>query len=340
MSKGLKSEVFVDWFAATQFHPKGGLPLFTSGLSLQADSGGHFFAERGKSAPVAGSYETAVRIFCDGARVVLSGNVGRFNRPDNVFGFGFWEVFHRANRILQSVGLPPFSFNDDCGASNTGRFSDGRNMPRGGCTISRLDLTTNYRAGSLAQARAVMRSLSSRSIKRARKGMSGDESVWFSNSRSMVKAYRKGHEMRVHGGDAMICDWADEEGLVRFEVELKARELSDLGLSHPLDITDDKLAAVFNERTAPFRQIDSSDEPDVLANIPQRSRAYAAAWLGGQDCRLLCSQATLYRHAKVLREYGLDILEVRNIQQFPTKVRVIDLEPLAVPDWYLKREVA
>lgn len=46
------------------------------------------------------------------------------------------------------------------------------------------------------------------------------------------------------------------------------------------------------------------------------------------------SRATLFRHAKVLREYGLDIMEVRNIVKFPTKVNVIELKPVSPPDWY------
>lgn len=156
----------------------------------------------------------------------------------------------------------------------------------------------------------------------------------------MLKAYRKGAEMRKHGGDADLIDYADSQGIVRVEVELKKRELSELGLSHLGSISDEKLRQIFDDHVEPFRRVDSSEEPDILASIPSRSRAYAAAWLAGQDCRLLCSQATLYRHAKVLRDYGLDILETRNIERFPVKVRVIDLQPLSVPDWYLERLVA
>lgn len=153
----------------------------------------------------------------------------------------------------------------------------------------------------------------------------------------MLKAYRKGAEMKKRGGDPELIQYAEDKGIVRVEVELKKRELSELGLSHLGAISDDKLRAIFNEYVEPFRRVDSSEEPDILSSIPARSRAYAAAWLAGQDVRILCSQATLYRHARVLREYGLDILEARNIERFPVKVRVIDLEPLRAPDWYLER---
>lgn len=156
----------------------------------------------------------------------------------------------------------------------------------------------------------------------------------------MLKAYRKGAEMASHGGDKELIEYANDVGLVRIELELKKRELSEEGLIDIGNVTQERLEELFVRHTEPFRRVDSSDEPDILAAIPSRSRAYAAAWLAGQDVRMLCSQATLYRHARVLREYGLDILEQRNIERFPVKVRVIDLVPLSVPDWYLKRAAA
>lgn len=167
-----------------------------------------------------------------------------------------------------------------------------------------------------------------------KRGFSGDESVWFSNTRHMLKAYRKGAEMQKHGGDEAATEWAEENGIVRVEVELKKRLLNDLGLSHCEDITQEGLEALFAEQTEIFRRVDMSDEPDILASIPSRSRAIAAAWLAGQDVHSFMSRATLFRHAKVLRGFGIDIMELRNIERFPVRVRVVDLEPVVVPDWY------
>ena len=115
---------------------------------------------------------------------------------------------------------------------------------------------------------------------------------------------------------------------------MKRRLLNDLGLTDFNSITDEKLAEVYRDETAFLYKFDSSDDPDILAAIPARSRAYAAAWLAGQDVRSLCSTATLYRHGRVLAEYGLDIFSPRNIKNFPTRVRVIDLKPIAAPEWY------
>lgn len=332
--------VFIDWFSASQFHPQGGLPLYVSGVSAIFDVDGNCTFERACATGLSGSFESSVRVLCDGYRVSLSGNVGRFNRQDNLFNFGFVETVRRANAILASLDLPPFSTGEGKASYVAGGDGNRRDMCIRGAVVSRLDITCNYSAGSDAQARAVIRWLAGRSIARKKRGYSGDESVWWANTWTMLKAYRKGAEMRAHRGDQELIQWADDCGLVRVELELKKRQLSEIGLSHLGDITDEKLQAVFEEHTEPFRRIDSSDEPDILVSIPSRSRAYASAWLGGQDVRLLCSQATLYRHAKVLRGYGLDILEPRNIERFPVKVRVIDLVPLEVPDWYLKKVAA
>lgn len=169
-----------------------------------------------------------------------------------------------------------------------------------------------------------------------KRGYAGDESVWWSNSRHMLKAYRKGPEMKKHGlpADHNLVRYCEEHGIVRVEVELKRRLLGELGLDEIGNVSDAKLAELFREQTEPFRRFDMSDEPDILASVPVRSRAYAAAWLAGQDVREMVSRATLFRHAKILREHGLDILEPRNIERFPVRVRMIDLQPVAIPDWY------
>ena len=146
--------------------------------------------------------------------------------------------------------------------------------------------------------------------------------------------------MAKHGGDKDLVEYCNDNGVVRVELELKRRELEEMGLRDFGDIDQEKLEAAFHERMEPFRRVDCSHDPDLIAALPMRSRALAAAWLAGQDLRLCCSERTLYRHAKVLREYGIDILEVRNVERFPVKVQVIDLVPLSVPEWYLKREAA
>lgn len=175
-----------------------------------------------------------------------------------------------------------------------------------------------------------------------KRGMASDESVWFVNTRRMLKAYIKHLEMAKHGTplEDFALQWCKEQGILRVEVEMKKRELSALGLNDFGAITQEKLEALFEAETSVFRSVDRSDDVDIIDAIPARSRVYASAWLAGQDLRQSCSRATLFRHAKVLREFGLDILEPRNVQQFPVKVRIVDLTPVEAPAWYWQQEAA
>lgn len=328
---------FIDWLTASQFHPGGSLPLVTGGVIVHYDPSGFPLHERNCASRHGGSYGTGVRVSCDGYRVGVSGNVGRLSRPDNVFNHHWSGTLARANRVLADNGLPAFDAGDGVHLERAASAAVGDGEPiRAGCRLSRLDLTANYAAGSDSQARAVIRWLTGRSVSRMRKGYSGDSSVWFSNTRHMLKAYLKGPELVAHGMDAKnpLVAWCMDKGIVRVEVELKKRLLSELKLNEIENVSDEVLAELFREQTAIFRGVDRSDEPDIIDALPVRSRAYASAWLAGQDVRNLCSRRTLFRHAKALREFGIDILEPRSVERFPVRVRVIDLEPVEVPDWY------
>lgn len=331
------TSIFCDWFTAAQRHAEGGLPAVVDGVTARFDRDGNCTFERGIPARVAGSFESSVGILSDGQFVGVSGNVGRFGRSDNLFNLGWPATREKADRILSLANLPSLANGTSRPFEWDSRQENRRDWPGRGATVARLDLTCNFSAGSDAQARAVIRWLSGQSVKRAKRGYSGDESVWWSNTRIMLKAYRKGAEMKAHGADDDVVQWATDQGIVRVELELKRRELQERDLRDIGNITQEKLESIFMEHMEPFLRVDSSDEPDILCSIPLRSRAYASAWMAGQDVRLLCSQATLYRHAKVLRDYGLDILETRNLERFPVKVRIVDLVPVAVPDWYLER---
>lgn len=322
----MANEVFIDWLTITQHHPEGGLPLLFNGLQVWYDREGNARHERTSPSRLVGSFDSALQLRCDGAFVSLSGNVGRFGREDNLFNHGWSGTLAAANRVVVSLGLPPFS------SGCTG--SDG--TVTSGAKISRLDITSNFSTGNEGQARALIRWLGGRSIARMRKGQAADESVWWANTRHMVKAYIKHIELARHGKseDEFVYQWCQSRGVVRVEIELKRRLLQELGLDRIDSITDQKIISIFHEQTELFRAVDRSDEPDILEGIPIRSRVFASAWLAGQDVRTLVSRATLFRHAKVLRDYGIDIFQPRNVSNFPVKVRIIDMQPLSMPDWY------
>lgn len=325
----MANEIFVDWLTISQLHQTDEPhPIILGGVFVDYDALGNARYERVRPASFPGSYETSLRIKSDGKHISLSGNVGRFSRKDNLFNLDWKQTVSKANRICLARGLPAFT-------PGKPQPSIGASEPIG-ARISRLDITANFATGSESQARAFIRWLANRSVSRMKKGRAGDESVWWVNTRHMLKAYIKHIEMQKHGcsENDRVYQWCKQQGIVRVEVELKRRLLSDEGLKNLENITQEKLEAIFHQETEIFRQVDRSEEPDILDAIPSKSRIYAAAWFNGDDLRSLTSQATLYRHAKILREYGIDIMEPRNVEKFPVKVNVIDLKPVSMPDWY------
>ncbi len=326
MSNEKQPSIFIDWLTISQIHAGESLPIIAGGAVVFYDGFGIPRFEKASPSRIGGSYDTSLQIKCDSSHVSLSGNIGRFSRPDNLFNLGWGQTLQKANRIILAKELPVFT---------TSGFSPDL-KERKGAKVSRLDITANFATGSEFQARALIRWLSEKSVSRMKKGRAGDESVWWSNTRHMLKAYIKHIEMEKHGmsKDDPVYQYCRDNGVVRVEVELKRRLLQAEGLDRIENITQGKLEDIYEQETEIFRRVDRSDDPDILDSLPARYRMTAAAWLAGEDVRSFMTNGTLYRHARVLRDYGIDIMEPRNLVKFPVKINVINLQPLSPPDWY------
>lgn len=90
------SPVFVDWITVQQLHPDGNIPVVNDGRVLAIDEDGLIEWQVDRAFECEGSHDSRVKIQSDGWTVRLSGNVGRFHRRDNIFGFALDEV----NRLL------------------------------------------------------------------------------------------------------------------------------------------------------------------------------------------------------------------------------------------------
>lgn len=77
-----------------------------------------------------------VEVRCDGHQVEFSGNISRYGRQDNLFGFTFADSIERINELLKSLGLPPFT------AGKLYKFADS-GWTWTGARVSRIDITCN-----------------------------------------------------------------------------------------------------------------------------------------------------------------------------------------------------
>lgn len=327
---------FCDWLSIYQDHHNliQTLPLFNDGAVCVIDKDGCVKHTTLKKMRIEGSHESSLFIRCDGHRVSFDGNVSKFARRDNVFGYPFGDALARVNSILSSFELPPFTQGDR-------HISNFKGNPRSiwtGAKVTRVDMTQNFATGSKDEAVAFMRYLQSQQASRMKVGTYGDSDTvdWGRGSRRVYsKAYLKGNELRKHGqGDFYVmrlADWCDSVGLVRFETTYKATQLHAMGCHYLGGFDMRQLELDFEERKELLTR--QSATLDDLTALPRNVLGTLRMWQSGDSMEGL-SRPTFYRHRKVLLPYGVDIAVKSNVVKFQPRTRVITLGPVAPPDFY------
>lgn len=317
--------------------------------------------ERFRPAWIHGSHNTKIQIASDGGLVQIKGNPGRFGRGDNVFNLDWDTTFARSGELLQSQGLPALTTGEPCANPRLYRHLDGgfRSYPEfagyavfpddgspgyEGARVWSLHVTRNYITGSEADALAVINWLGSQSVSRVKKKLIGNSTVtWGHLNYCQTEAYLKADEMMAHcRGDiereAMrlnpVYQWCRENGVVRVEVKAAKDYLREAGLTWAGDWDMSKVINLFESRTEVLSRVKADIDEFDPALLPSKVANTAAAWLRGEDVKRYMSESTFRRHAKVLREFGIDIAEVRNVKTMPVKIKTIEMQAAAAPDWY------
>jgi hypothetical protein len=170
--KPTKSEYpfFIDWITIEQTHwnLSEPLPIISDGLVESWDLNGEKEWQVIKSKTLEGSHSSKIQVRCDGNTVRLSGNVGRFGRSNNLFGYSFDEIIQKTNQILDFYGLPHFT------AGESSFFQSSKTLQYSGAKVTRLDLTANYSTGSEQDACDFLRWLSSQQASRVKTGVYGE----------------------------------------------------------------------------------------------------------------------------------------------------------------------
>lgn len=385
------ADIFIDWIDLRQSHaythsmrqtgtPYVGHPEYHGGVRASGDAidvqtedgkifyilGSHADSKRGfKTLPGRreGSHSTSVLLHSDGRMCRISGNVGRLDRPDNIWNYGITETVQLCNIEAASKGLPIFT----AGQQQLRESISEDDMRKGvspwkwtGAYLNELHVTQNWYAGSDALAIETMRDMQGRRLARVSKSAFGCESVSFGmpNKKGQrlhrgVVAYRKGPEMLAHAkGDeakkrikqSPEYQLAMDTGLVRVECKFGALYLRGKNLRYLGDIDMAKLIALYNAETAPLLLARPDNTIRLISDMPGKLRMSALSWIDGRDCRSLLSLSTFKRHRKALLAYGLDISEPRKVDGRPNAEdalqRLLDalpqhsLRPLSAPEWY------
>lgn len=360
------SGAFCDWLSCYQNHGGGGLPVLNDGCVAQfeADAVKQFIdPETGELRTIfdtsaiewttdrhfnyEGSYGTKVRIKCDGHRVSFDGNIGRWGRPDNVFGFSVLACIDRANAILEIMGLPPFTHERDIPSSGDSYIANG-------CILTRVDLTKNYAAGSPRNAARLIHYFAGQdSGRRANAKQYGENGVtWGEGSKYWYgKMYVKAESL---GDDVSpeVKAWTQEQGIVRHEISLKSRYLAQNGLRKINDwkhnewvIWDEELNevptmenVVYNRFSDVLKRGQAVRTP--LEEIPGNIGRIARDWRSGVDVwgDANYSIRTRQMWRKKLLPYGIDIKQPSAATRLPIRLEVIELKQAVVPDWYWQEQ--
>ncbi len=325
---------FCDWISIYQTHG-GNLPRFADGAIVRIDKHGEVLTTTLKNYRVEGSHESAIFIRCDGDTVWFQGNVSKFGRPDNVFGYSFVQCISVINNILQGLGLPPFTEGD--------RFmTNFKGEPRSvwtGARVTRVDITQNYVTGSKENAYHFMRFLAGQQASRIKTSTIGDgETVDFGRGsrRMYFKVYSKGAELRKHALAneyiSKLADWCDEVGLVRAELTVKATKLHAMGCNYLGGYDMKQIEIEFQKQCEVFTR--ASAEVEEITDLPKHLLSTYRMWQAGDAVSAKLSRATFFRHRKELLPYGCDIAIKSNVVALRPKTRVIRLGPAAQPEWY------
>lgn len=341
--------VFIDWITIQQNHMEGGLPVIAKSLIIGSDhESGEIDYKTYSPKQVKGSHDTSIQVRCDGMRVSLSGNVGRFGRSDNVFNLSLSETIQKCNQILALFDLPPFTAGEHKLNANptADDIKNGIWGKWGGAVISRLDATCNYETGSPEAAMSVINWLDSQSVSRVKKSRLGATTVGFGTTGSRINnvAYIKADEMLVHCKNkdereemkqSRAYVYCRDKGIVRFEVRLNRLKLKEKHCRYLGDIDMNKVVQLFDEQSEIFKRVKVDQNVVDITSLPKAVQQTALTYLRGDDPSLYLLRRTWYNHAKTLREYGIDIAEVRqNVVPTPISIRYIDVKAAQVPEWY------
>lgn len=372
----MRGSTFIDWINLSQRHEGVELPIVSDGVrvsgrafeELTDTAGRQWYVvtpnEEGgvryqvPSLQRRGSFDTSLRVRCDGARVDLSGNVGRWERPDNVWNYDLDETLGKAGEFAASLGLPAFSAGERRLKADVSQHDRDLGLfdEWTGAVIRELHVTRNYFVGSELLAKEAMRYMGGLRAARIAKGVFGDETINFGRNggklHKRIVVYRKAAEMLAHakGDEAKARVRASREyqmardlGLIRVECKWGSDYLRDNGLRFVGGASMGKVISLFEAETGFLLEASADRAARVVADLPTKVRAAALLWIRGDDLREVFPRSTYFRHVKALREYGIDASEPRGVkgegsvdqlQRLLDGLPQFELRELPPPEWY------
>lgn len=245
--------LFVDYLTIRQAHPEGELERVIGGAIIHEGSTGNVERVTLKRALIEGSYDDRMMIRCDGNVVEFHGNIARWDRRDNVFGYGWDETIRRVNSLLNLYNLPPFT------TGKLSRYAD-TGWQWSGARVSRIDITMNHAFFSAENAQTIIQYLGGQHVGRQRGTVTPDGTsvlYGFDGGKYVSgKVYTKAAELlrnrRKKSGSHVsdeVIKLCNDLGVLREEFTLKSRFLTQKNLCFIADISQEVLMDIYLARS-------------------------------------------------------------------------------------------
>lgn len=252
-----------------------------------------------------------------------------------------------ANDLMVSLGLPEFTVGKSFSVREpkTGRWQHFWT----GARVTRIDVTANFFTGSHEASRDFLFYISGLKNGRLKQRLRDDGcTVEFGAGSKYIygKLYIKYVEFVRHlnknknrAFDKYLSDlqeWLYNWGVVRFELELKSRFLTQNQLTHLADINMAKIVSIYRERTEFLGSGQAEIQEDAIGDIlPSAVYGTYCKWRDGGNPKARMNLRTWQRHRKaVLDVLEVDMEEPCNVKRMALRVKTISLEAATVPDWY------
>jgi hypothetical protein len=373
------SWISIDWLCIKQAHIRfeGSLPHVGEWVHSKRNLHSDFVTfERVSGTRHEGSWQSSLRVTCDGVNVTVEGNPSRFGRMDNLFGFtDIREAVEVFQGVLREYGLPEFDFN----VKNIDLWAhDNKRVFRFyGATFHRVDLCSNHISGSMENARQFLVYLSGLPASRGLvphiypDGNTVDYGGNGEGKKGTTYLYRKWYIKGVEQEKNLfkiitkekLCDedllygdrllnYVKGYGIVRYEVSFKRKFLYRKGY-HVMD----RVVCLFDE----FRRYEDEhllEDGGRVLNVDERpgsvlvgkeidgfviGKRFARvmdqvyyAWKNGEDVREIVGKSTFYKVRSVLKNYGVDISRPCTVVRMPVEVRKIVISPVESPPYWYR----
>lgn len=295
----------IDWLTVTLEHDHEPIP---AGRVIGVDPDGSISWDVPSAMMITGSYSDRMFFKSQGALVNglatelhISGNPAKFLQGHNVFGPECAALLLRG--VLERVKLRGV----DLGDVSERALLSGR--------VARVDFTRSIEFPSRLDCRIYISQVSVRGRTRSGRGVAQGWTVTFQKGsrRWSFVVYGKGDELEKHKISEHLQGGRVErvaDKLVRCELRLKTLELEKLGLRTVAACTPERLGAIYDDYVS--ERVEMSDQVelpnDLIKSMPRCARDTYLLHRQGIGVADLMTRTTFYRHARILRGYGIDIM--------------------------------